>query len=144
VQLVQPVREIGVVDVGRPVEPPPRLREGRDRQAVPRGDDLVVTRRLGPLVAELEELRAQLWIELAANHASAVLEWLKELRRHTFVLRPGVRQPLDAVGVSVLRGGEAATLDRELAQHVVERLLDELAVARLAEHEPAVQVRRRQ
>ena len=54
--------------------------------------------------------------------------------------RPGERQALDAVGVGVLRRGEAAALERELAQHVLDRLLDDLAVALLAEHEPAVQV----
>ena len=50
------------------------------------------------------------------------------------------RQPLLAVGVGVLRGGEAAALERELAQHVAERLLDDPPVARLAGRLPAVEV----
>ena len=56
--------------------------------------------------------------------------------------RPRVRQPLDAVGVGVVRGRERAVRQRELAQHVPERLLDDLAVALAAGHDPGVEVRR--
>ncbi len=54
---------------------------------------------------------------------------------------PCVGEALDSVGVGVLRGGEAALGQQQLAQHVVERLLDDLAVALAAGHEPAVEVR---
>ena len=36
-------------------------------------------------------------------------------------------RPFLPVGVGVLRGGEAAALERELAQHVADRLLDDHA-----------------
>ena len=55
--------------------------------------------------------------------------------------RPREGEPFDAVGVGVLRRGEAAAFEAELAQRVLDRLLDDAAVALLAGHEPAVQVR---
>jgi hypothetical protein len=53
---------------------------------------------------------------------------------------PGVREALNAVGVRVLRRGEAALGQTQVAQHVLERLLGDFAVALVAGHEPAVQV----
>ena len=69
-----------------------------------------------------------------------MLEGLQELVRNVVVLRPRVRQALDAVGVGVLRRGEAACGQPQLPQHVVERLDGDLAVALVSGHEPAVQV----
>ena len=64
---------------------------------------------------------AGLLVELAAQHEAAVLERLEQLLGRALAGRPGEGQPLDAVGVGVLRRGEAAAVERELAQHVVER-----------------------
>ena len=61
----------------------------------------------------------------------------EQLVGDAFLRRPREGQALDAVGVGVLRRGEAALGQGELAQHVVERLLDDLAVALLAGHDPA-------
>ena len=85
--------------------------------------------------------RLQLRRQLAAEDEAAVLERLEELVGHALVRRPRERQPFDAVRVGVLRRREAALGQRELAQHVRHRLLDDLAVALVAGHEPAVQVR---
>ena len=61
--------------------------------------------------------------------------------RHVAVALPGEREALDAVRVGVLRRGEPAAVERELAQHVVDGLLGDLAVALLADHLEAVEVR---
>ena len=58
--------------------------------------------------------------------------------------RPRVGQPFLAVRVRVLRRREAALRQAQLAEHVVERLLDDAAVALLAGDGPAVQVRGRE
>ena len=71
-----------------------------------------------------------------------MLERLQQLMRDVVVLGPRVRQPLDAVRVRVLRGGEAAVGQAQLAQQVVRGLLDDLAIARVPGHDPGVQVRR--
>jgi len=68
------------------------------------------------------------YLALAAQDEAAVLERVQELGRHAFLPRPGERQPLDPVRVGVLRRGEAAVLEPELPQHVVDRLLGDLAV----------------
>ena len=65
----------------------------------------------------------------------------RKLVRHVAVALPREREPLDAVGVGVLRRGEPAAVERELAQHVVDGLLGDLAVALLADHLEAVEVR---
>ena len=52
--------------------------------------------------------------------------------------------PFDAVGVGVLRRGQAALRERELAKHVVERLLDDPVPALVPRHRPRVEVRRGQ
>ena len=132
-------RRAGVDPVGA-VEHAPALGERRQREAVPRGDRLVVARRLRPLVPHLEQLRAQLVVELAADDEAVALEDVQELVRHVAVALPGEREALDAVRVGVLRRGEPAALERELAQHVVDGLLGDLAVALLADDLEAVQV----
>ena len=71
-----------------------------------------------------------------------MLERLQQLRRRALLRRPRVRQPLDAVGVGVLRRGEAAARQAQLAHHVVERLLRHVAVPLLAGEQPRVEVRR--
>src|SRR5439155_23597222 len=90
-----------------PVEPPPRFRERGEQQTVPGGDRLVVASGLRPTLPDLEQPRAQVGIELPADHRAPVLERVQELRRNALLLRPGEREPLDPVGVGVLRGGEA-------------------------------------
>ena len=57
------------------------LRERREREAVPRGDRLVVARRLRPLRARSTARRAPPVGELAAQDRTAVLERLQELGR---------------------------------------------------------------
>ena len=105
------------------------------------GDRLVVAKRLRPLRADGEEPRLRLRVELAADDRAAVLERLEQRRVEAeplpFGRRPGVREPLDAVGVGVLRRREAAAGDAHLAQEVVDRLLDDVAVPLLAGHDPA-------
>ncbi len=71
-----------------------------------------------------------------------MLEREQELGAVDLVRRPRERQPFDAVRVGVLRRGEAAAIEPELAQRVLDRLLDDAPVTILAGHEPAVQVRR--
>ena len=61
----------------------------------------------------------------------------EQLLGHALLGRPRERQPLDAVGVRVLRRGERRPRGAELAQQVVERLLDDLAVALVAGDDPA-------
>ena len=65
-------------------------------------------------------------VELAAQDEAAVLERLEQLLGRALARRPGERQPLDAVGVGVLCRREAAAVERELAQQVVERPLGDL------------------
>ena len=145
VQLVQPVRDVGVVveeagvlrdavavgaveaALGRRQRPeqelaePPRrvepvvalqaasgLGERGEREPVPGGDRLVVAQRLRPLLAPLEQLALQLRRQLAAQDEPSVLERLEELLRHALLGRPREREPLDAVGVRVLRRREPA------------------------------------
>ena len=57
--------------------------------------------------------------------------------------RPQVELALDALGVGVLGGEEAAVGVAQVAQHVVDRLLDHPPVAVAAGDEPGVQVRAR-
>ena len=71
-----------------------------------------------------------------------MLERLQELGGNPLVLRPGEGEPFDAVRVGVLRGGEPAVGEAQLAEDVVERLLDNRAVASLACDHPCVEVRR--
>src|SRR5438034_937159 len=96
----------------------------------------------GSPVATCEELLLQIVRELAPHDEAPVLERLQKLPRYAVVRRPGEREALDAVGVRVLCGSEAALRQRELAEHVRHRLVDDLAVALVARHEPAVEVRR--
>ena len=97
-----------------------RLGERGERQPVPGGDRLVVAAGCGRCRALREQARAQLRVELAADDRAAVLERLEQLGGDALVLRPRVRQPLDAVGVGVLRRGEAALRQREVAEQVLD------------------------
>ena len=83
----------------------------------------------------------KLGIELAADDRASVLERLEQLRGHALFLRPRVRQSLDAVRVGVLRRRERAVRQQQVAEHVLDRLLDHLAVALAAGDEPRVEVR---
>src|SRR5215211_2444691 len=120
------------------------LGERREEKAVPRRDDLVVAGRPGAALSFLEEPRPQLGLEPAANDRAPVLERRQELFRDPFLGRPREGQALDAVGIGVLRRCEPALGKRELAQDVLERLLDDLAVALVARDDPGVQVVRGQ
>ena len=91
--------------------------------------------------ADLEQPRAQLLVQLAAEHEAPVLERLEQLLGRALPRRPRVGQPLDALGVGVLRRGEAAVGQAQVAQHVLDGLLGHLAVALGAGDEPPVQVR---
>ena len=75
----------------------------------------------------------------SASSASSAREHGAELRG-----RPRERRALDAVGVGVLRRGEAAVLERELAQEVVEDALRDLAPLLVAGHLPGREVRARE
>ena len=110
------------------VEHPPGFRQRGEREPVPRRDHLVVARRLRALLADCEQAGAQLVVELAAEDEAAVLERLQQLLGRALARRPGERQPLDAVGVRVLRRREPLALDPELAEQVVDRALGDVAV----------------
>ena len=69
----------GGVDPVRPLEPPPGFRERGEREPVPRRDRLVVAERLRALLSHLEEPRAQVLVELAADDRASVLERLEQL-----------------------------------------------------------------
>ncbi len=71
-----------------------------------------------------------------------MLERLQQLGGDSVLFGPGVRQSLDAVRVGVLGRGEAAALEAQLADEVVERPLGDVAVVVLAGREPRVEVRR--
>ena len=73
-----------------------------------------------------------------------MLERLQQRRRSAFLLGPGEGEALDAVRVGVLRRGEAAFRQQQLAQHVLDGRARDLAVALVSGHEPAVQVRGRE
>ena len=81
-------------------------------------------------------------VELAAEDRTPVLERPQELGGRVLLGRPGVCEPLDAVGVRVLRRREAAARQTQLAEHVLERPLCHLSVSLLAGEEPGVEVRR--
>ena len=137
-------QELGGIDRGRDevaaLEPSPRLGQRRDGHAVPGRDRLVVAERLRPLLSELEEPGARLLVELAAQDEAPVLERLEELLRRPLGRRPRERQPLDAFRVRVLRRGQLPLRQPQLAQHVLERLLGDAAVALLAGDHPGVEV----
>ena len=92
------------------LEPVPGIREGREREPVPRGDRLVVAERLRPLRAHVEQTRAQDGIQLPAHDQPLVLEGKQQLRVEPgvsrLVERPRIRQPFDAIGVGILGGRE--------------------------------------
>ncbi len=130
------------------VETVGRFGERREREPVPRREDLVVAERLGTRRALGEHACAQLRLELAADDEPAVLEGLEQLGRQPdgvgLFRRPGECEPLHAVRVRILRRSQPTLRERQFPQDVVERLLDHLAVARLPGDDPRVQVRRRQ
>ena len=81
----RPEQELGdtarrVEPVGA-LEPPRRLGERGEREAVPGGERLVVEARLRPQRALGEQPRAQLRVELAADDRAAVLERQRAARR---------------------------------------------------------------
>src|SRR5262249_42540627 len=119
-QLATSLDELG------PSEAATRLRERRQRQAVPGRDRLVVAGRLETTLALLQEASPEILVELAAQDRAAVLERLEQLGRDALVGRPREGQPLDAFGVCVLRRGEAALRKPQLAQHVVDGRLGDL------------------
>jgi len=122
------VDEIGVR------EPPPRLGQGREREPVPRGDRLVVETRLRTLRADLEQPRPRLVVEPAAQDEAAFFEGLEHLLRRALTRSPRVREALDAVGVRVLRRREAAFLETQVAEQVLDGLFRDLAVALVSGH----------
>ena len=124
------------------LEPARALGQRGEREAVPRRDHLVVQAWLRALLSNREQPLARLFVELAPQDRATVLERLQQLGRSTFVRRPRVRQPFDAVGVGVLRRGEAASRQAQLAQHVLERTLRHLAESLLPGEQPGVEVRR--
>ena len=119
----------GRVEVVGALEAAARLRQRREREPVPGRDRLVVPVGLRPLLAQLEEPAALLVGQCAADDETAVLERVQELLGHALLGRPREGQPLDPVGVRVLRRGEAAFREAELAEQVVEGLLDDAAIA---------------
>ena len=70
-----------------------------------------------------------------------MLERLQVLLGH-FARQPRVRQALDTVRVGVLRRGEPAVVEEQLAEHVLDGALGDRAVPLLARHEPAVEIHR--
>src|SRR4029077_13784640 len=88
----------GSEEVGT-LEPARTFCECCEGEPVPGRDDLVVERRLRTAVANLEQPRARLGVELTTQDRAAVLERLQQLGRRPLLRRPGVRQPFDAVGV---------------------------------------------
>jgi hypothetical protein len=75
-----------------------------------------------------------------------VLERLEQLVREPdfvgLVGQPCVGQPLDTVRVRIMSGREASVGQGKLAEHVAERLLDDLAIALAPGDDPRVQVGR--
>ena len=133
--------------------PEPAARLGERRRARVRSTTRAPCRRAraaaaGP--APRAAARAILGRDLAAQDEPPALERQEPvvvpLAEHLLDLRgrPRVGQPFLAVRVRVLRGREAALRQAQLAEHVVERLLDDPPVALLACHRPAVQVRGRE
>src|SRR5207249_2945051 len=122
----------------RAVETPAGLGQRGEREAVPGRDRLVVAKRLRPALALLEETAPELGRDIAADDPAPVLERLEQLARNALLLRPREGEPLHALGVGVLRRGEAAVLETELPQHVAERLLGDAPVPLLPRDEPPV------
>src|SRR5207249_459513 len=100
----------------------------------PRCDHLVVGERLWAALANREEPRAGLVVELAPQDGATVLERPEQLGRSALLLSPRVRQALDAVSVRVLRRCEAPVLEAQLAEQIVKRPLGHSAVALLSGH----------
>src|SRR5207237_10113634 len=92
------------------------LGERAEGKTVPRRDRLVVAQRLRPLLALVEQPRPQLLVDLTAQDEPIVLEVMEQLVPDIVAPVPGERQPLDAVGVGVLRRGEPAAVERKLAE----------------------------
>ena len=130
----------------RAIEAARRLGERGERQAVPRRDRLVVAQRLGPVCPERQQAFPIRGAEPAAHDGAAVLEGLEQILAEAqlppFVRLPRVREALDPVGVGVLRGREPPFGEEQLPQEVADGLLDDRSVARLAGHDPRVEVGR--
>ena len=76
------------------VEPARRLGQRCEREPVPGRDRLVVAQRLRALLADLEQPRALLVAQIAADDRAPVLERLQQLLAHAFFGRPRERQAL--------------------------------------------------
>jgi hypothetical protein len=96
------------------------------------------------VLACCEHARPKLRVELPAHDVAPVLEGLEHAAREADRLglfgRPRMREPLDAVCVGILRGRETALGQRELAQHVLDGLLDDPAVARSLGDDPRMEI----
>jgi len=102
------------VHVVGPIEAGAGLRERGEREPVPRGQCLVVPKRLRSPLALGEQLGARLLRDLVPEHEAPVLEGPEPLgmrlaeHRLELLVRPREREALDTVGVRVLRRGEPA------------------------------------
>ena len=70
-----------------------------------------------------------------------MLERLEQLRGHALFRRPGVREPLDAVGIGVLGGCERTVGQQKVAAHVLDGLFDHVPIALASRDEPGVEIR---
>ena len=98
----------GLEPVGA-LEPARALGERGEREPVPRGEHLVVEDRLRPSA----RARRAACARSSGSSSPRMIErpcsnGCEQLRRNALLLRPREREPLDAVRVGVLRGGEAA------------------------------------
>ena len=129
---------------GRAVGPPRRKRRarGRSRPRAPCRRVPAAGARPAPRAASRGLLGNH-----PTQHRAAVLERQQPVvvrfaeDRLDLLGRPRVGGPFDPVGVRVLGGGESALGQAQLAHQVVERLRGDAAVALLAGHGPAVQIR---
>ena len=118
----------------RPASTPAGLRERGQHQPVPRRDRLVVARAASAAARAASNSRAR--VASSSSPRSTKRPSSNGCSSSSGAPSPGAqreRQPLDAVGVGVLRRGEAAAVERELAQHVVDRRVGDLRGSALAE-----------
>ena len=93
-----------------------------------------MARRQGDVIADASEDRLALPVA-RLGHVVGVGEERRLLRSEhgaDLVRGPDIGRAFLAVRVGVLAGGEGTAGDRHLAQQVVERVLDHLAIPRLA------------
>ena len=157
------------VDEVSPVQQCPDIGQGRDRQAVPRGDDLGVSERLRAAAPCRQQARSHVvpppligirgGIGPSLQGGQPMLE--RALRRHRQLRggsptvrlsehlhqlggRPGIGQPFDALGVGVQGGREGTLLGAEVAQDRSARLLGDRTTQRYAGRAPPVHISPRQ